>query len=285
MTRAVTFEEGAYGLRAIVRAPWSDRILHLIREREVRELELNHAKGWAGDDLSFLKELPELEALQVIDFKIESIGPIHALKALRALQVSTYCKTEIAFSQFPRLEECSLEWRPKARSLFECTTLRRLFLNRYDGKDLSDLRQLRNLEWLAVLNAPIENLRGIERLGRLRYLRLANLRRLTSLRGIEELQLLEELDINTCRKVTSIGEVRRLLSLKRLFLNNGGNIDSLKPLRGLEELEAVVFYESTNIVDGDLSPLIGRRKTVAASFQNRRHYTHKKEEFQAENKQ
>jgi len=275
----IKLEDGKYGLRAVVVTAWSDEMTSFLLDEHVAELELNDGKGWRGDSLKFLAELPQLRAIRIIDFKIQSVEPIHFLHDLRSLEVMTYCRTEIRFSAFPRLEDCGLEWRPKATSLFGCATLKALFVNNYDGKNTDPFGQLTNLESLAILNAPIENLRGLAALGKLRSLRLANLKRLTSLTGIERLAGLEELEIHTCRRICSIDEVGFLRQLRKLHLNNDGDIESLKPLAKLTRLESVLFYESTNIVDGDLSPLVGQDNLSCVSFQNRRHYSHRREEF------
>src|SRR5437879_3090775 len=111
----------------------------------------------------------------------------------------------------------------------------------------------------------------------LRSVRLVNLMRLTSLSGIEGLANLEELEIHTCRAIATIDEVGSLSALKKLHLNNDGDIESLKPLEKLSGLESVLFYESTNIRDGDLSPLLRQKNLARVSFQNRRHYTHRRE--------
>src|SRR5262249_11900376 len=122
---------------------------------------------------------------------------------------------------------------------------------------------------------------GLRPLARLRSLRLANLKRLQSLAGLEALTNLEELEIHTCRAFTSIEEVGALSRLRKLLLNNDGKIASLKPIDKLSDLQWVLFYESTNIVDGDLSPLLRLKKLSRLSFQNRRHYSHRREEFAA----
>lgn len=275
----ITIEQGSYGLRAVLTAAWSEAIERQLRTRAVAELELNHAKGWKGDSLAFLSAFPQLRLLKIIDLKIASVDPIHGLSELRSLEVITYCKTELRFGAFPHLEDCALEWRPKAASLFDCVTLKKLFVDRYSGKDTEPFGRLRNLESLAILSAPVENLRGLSALKRLRSLRLANLKHLSSLAGIEGLTNLEEIEMDTCRKVTSVDEVAHLTALKKLHLNNGGAIASLKPLLNLDGLESVMFYESTNIVDGDLSPLLRQKNLARISFQNRRHYSHQREFF------
>lgn len=279
MIDGIQFEEGLYGKRAVATSAWAQQTTDYLLRNGIKELELNAAKGWKGSDLSFLAKLPALNSLKIIDFQISSVGPIHSLRELRHLEVSTYCQTEIKFSAFPQLQECALEWRSGARSLFDCLTLKRLFVNRYDGRDAKPFAQLASLESLAILNAPLENIQGLGSLGNLRTLRLANLKRLTSLTGVEHLENLEELDVNTCRAIGSIEQLSALSRLKSLNLNNVGAVESLKPLEHLSNLESVVFYESTNILDGDLSPLLDRKRLTRVSFQDRRHYSHRREEF------
>lgn len=281
MIEFVYFEDGDFGPRAVLTSPWSEAIGAEIKSRECREIVINHAKGWKGNDLSFLSEFPELKALTILDFTITSVEPIHSLKELQFLRVMTYCRTPIRFSSFPVLEDFGLEWRAGAESLFEHVRLRKLFVNSFKGKDAEAFGRLVNLENLAILNAPIGNLNFLETLGKLRVLRLANLKKIHSLKGIERLVNLEELEIHTCRSIGSIDEIGSLPVLKKLYLNNDGDIASFKPLKRLENLEAVIFYESTNVVDGDLSPLALQKNLSRVSFQNRRHYSHKREDFGA----
>jgi len=275
----ITFEDGTFGRRAVVRSAWSNQFADEIRRRCAVELELNQGKGWHGTDLSFLSELSDLAAFEIFDFNIADISSIHTLHRLRELGITTYCRTTIDFSAFPQLERCALEWRPGATSLFQSTKLKTLFLNGYGGKDVSAMAQLVNLESLGILNAPIENLHSLSALATLQKLRLGALTRLKSLAGIEGLANLEELEVHTCRAIRRIDEVRSLSRLRKLHLNNNGEIESLKPIAGLTQLASVLFYESTNIVDGDLSPLLQLKNLSRVSFRNRRHYSHRREDF------
>jgi len=279
MIDGLRLEDGEYGRRAVAISAWSPEMTEYLLRNDVVELELNHAKGWRGNDLSFLAALPKLASFTIIDLGIASVEPIHSLHDLRTLGVTTYCKTEIRFSAFPRLTKCVLEWRPKATSLFDCSLLTSLFLNRYNGKDTASFANLAKLEWLGILNAPIENINGLSNLRNMRYLRLGNLRKLTSLAGIESLSNLERLDLQTCRAIGSIREVAFLSKLQQFHLSDDGDIASLEPLRTLTHLTTVTFAESTNIIDGDLSPLFLNKNLSRVSFQNRRHYSHRREEF------
>jgi hypothetical protein len=281
MHQAVDFEDGAHGRRATLRGPWSPEMGVSLRAQAVVELVLNQAKGWRGDDLSFLAELPQLLAFDILDLRIKDIEPVHRLHELRRLGITTYCKTPLSFAAFPHLEDCALEWRSKATSLFDCLTLRKLFVDNFRGNDLDPFGRLTALESLAILNAPVETIQGLTPLGQLQQLRLANLKRLVSLAGLEELAALEELEIHTCRGIKSIEQIGRLQRLRKLTLANDGPIESLKPLAKLENLEWVLFYESTNILDGDLGPLLAQKKLSRVAFQNRPHYTHRREDFAA----
>lgn len=87
------------------------------------------------------------------------------------------------------------------------------------------------------------------------------------------------LHISTCTKIRDISPVATLNSLRELFLNTCGEIESIRPLRSLQDLEKFIFYESTNVLDGDLTPLKGLPKLKEVAFQNRRHYSHTAEDF------
>jgi hypothetical protein len=169
---SIRFEDGKYGRRVILCSPWSYSMRHKLRDVDFVELELNQARGWTGNDVFFVKDFPFLLSIDILDLRIQDIGPIHYLHALKRLGVTTYCSTEIRFSEFPELEDCALEWRPLANSLFDCRGLKRLFINRYDAKSTDSFSGLANLESLAILNAPIESLRGLRPLAKLRFLRL-----------------------------------------------------------------------------------------------------------------
>jgi hypothetical protein len=274
-----TIEHGSFGRRAVVRSPVNQSMINELLNCDVHEIELNIAKGWRGDDLGFLCKFPKLMAFYILDLSIKNIEPIHCLGGLRRLEVTTYCKTDINFSVFPRLEICSLEWRSGASSIYSCSTLVDLFLNRYSGGDLQQFSKLNKLEVLGILNSSTVSLAGLSNLKQVRSLRLGGLKKLVSLMGVSELDRLEELDVNTCRSIKSISEISGLKKLKKLALVNCGDIESLKPLDGLCELETVLFYDSTNIVDGDLSPLFRQKKLARVAFENRRHYSARREDF------
>jgi hypothetical protein len=58
----------------------------------------------------------------------------------------------------------------------------------------------------------------------------------------------------------------------RLKAANCGDIASLAPLRGLDQLEEFFAWESTKVLDGDLSVLLELPRLRAIGMRDRREY-------------
>jgi len=271
--------EGEYGPRLSPMSPWSDKMERIIKQKGIVELELNRAKRWEGNDLSFLENIKELQSLEINDWKNVDLSPIHCLNKLRRLAIDTYCKNEINYTCFPELKSASLEWRPKAKSIFQCLTLEYIFINNYPGEDLEGFSKHINLHTLRLKSPKIKRIGKIHSLVRLTFLELSNARRLESLIGVEVLKNLEYLKIESSRKIQDIDSVKSLLQLKRLLICDCGEIKSLVPLLNLQGLKEFIFHESTDILDGDLSPLKKLPNIEKVSFQERPHYNYQRKDI------
>ena len=279
MSNNIEFESGIFGTKAIVKGVWKDAYLNLLLDRKVQEVELNDGKGWHGNSVDFLISLPNLKSLTIIDFSIKSIEVIHSLSGLQKLEISTYCKTPINFNSFPNLLECGFEWIKGSDTLFETSSIQKLFINTYNNKSSDVFSKLFNLKELSILNSPIENIQGLSTLKYLKVLRLGNLKKLKPLLYLQNMHELEELEIQRCKGISTISEVFFLNKLKRLLFIDLGNIASLNGIENLTELNDFLFYESTNIVDGNLLPITKLNSLKKNSYQNRKHYSHKREDF------
>lgn len=281
MTDMCKVEDGVFGRRLVLTGRWHPSLLKVVQRERIVELEANYAHGWAGGELDFLYGLPHLEAFEVIDWNIKDVSPVHGLSKLRRLQVSTSCKTAIEFSSFPQLEDVSLEWRARAKSMFACKTLKRVFINRFAGASLSPLLGLPLLESLSVASPSISKIGSApDRPPPLEFLGIYNARKLASLEGLQALRSLARLELNDCGKVGDINALAALTSLRILHLCDDGDVASLHPLRGVPGLRELLFYGSTAIRDGGIEFLLslGLEKVV---FQDRRHYDAKRAAFPA----
>jgi hypothetical protein len=275
----VEFGEGKYGTCAILKSEWQESYRDTLLKKDIAELVLNDGKGWKGENIDFLEFFPKLKSLTIIDLKIKAVDSIKHLHNLVSLNLSTYSKRPIDFTSFPKLKDCAFEWIKGSDSFFECKNLESLSINRYNQKNTDNFAKLVNLKQLTILNSPIEDLRFLSSLQKLEYLRLANLKNIISVEGLDSLDKIKDLEINHCKKIQSVSGVFNLKNLTKLALIDTGYIDSIKGIEKLTKLESFVFYESTNVLDGDLSPLFKLKKLSNISFQNRKHYTNMREEF------
>lgn len=272
-----TLGSGRYGPRITMHGPWTRHALRAAHQHQIREIELNHAKGWPrqGVDYSFLSDLPDLEAIEIVTMGADEIGAVNGLSKLRYVALETYCNTPLDFASWPLLEECAIEWRAAARSLFDHRAVRRVFINKWnEGRDLQAFSEMTQLESLRLYSPTrLESLAGIEGFGRLEGLEIALARKLSGLGGVEHLVSLRHFELNTCRNIGCIAPLSSLRRLRELHLINCGVIDTIRPLAGLPNLERFLFYESTDIADGDLSPLKSLPNLKSVAFQERPHYS------------
>jgi len=272
--------KGDFGPHMCLFSGWSDGIERIIKKKRILELELNYAKGWPrGSGLSFLKNLTHLKSFELLDYQVSDISLINKLSELRELNISSSCNNVIDCSNFPYLERIGLEWFPNAKSLFDCITLKRVFINSCNIKDLSVFGELQNLQYLSLKSPKIESIGDVSALKNLNHLELGNAKKLTSLDGIEGLESLTTLELNRCRNISNIEPVKYLSKLRKFRLVDCRRIESLKPVAELMNLEEIAFYESTNIVDGDLSSLKNLPNLKNVYFRDLRHYNYRMEDF------
>jgi len=279
MNTAISTEKGEFGERLVLHQEWKDEYIGYMQDHKISELNVNYARGFKGDTLDFLQDLPFLTGLLLIVYNIPDTSVIHNLRRLRALNIGTRDTTHLDFTQFPLLEDCFMNWRTKSESIFHCTALKRLHIDKYSGKNTDGFGSLSALKELYFSGGPVADLTGLIPLQGLEKLGLYHLRSLSSLQGIQSLMRLEELKIETCRKINQIDEVQDLKNLRRLTIANCGDIASLRPIDGLSRLERLYFYESTNILDGDLSSLTRLKNLSDVRFKNRKHYSEKCEDY------
>ena len=246
-------------------------------DNRISQIELNYTFGFTQESTDFLEQYSFVEGIAVIPAPNININGLHFLSNLRKLRISNGVKQGIHFKLFPLLQSCSIDWNVRHKDLQSCTSLQELSIFRYKAEDITDLINLVNLEGLKVGNSSIKSLEGIESFQKLKSLSFSYNSKLSSLKGIEALSAtLKELDIEACKAISSIDEIAGLVNLERLGLNNCGEIASIKPIENLKKLNRLDFWESTNIIDGDVTPCIGIKQVA---FQNRKHYNYTNEEI------
>ncbi len=243
---------------------------------------LNYAHGFSEPDLEFLRGLP-VRQLVILDRRLESLAPVHALGAtLELLHVTTSPTLAIDLTQFPRLSDLSADWRQVRASIASATDLREVNLGGYSEVDLEPLGGLGRLRRLTLTDRPrVRSLSGLSAFPDLRVLGVPLAKDLDDVSALPESPAVEDLDLEGCKKLTSVIELGGCRALRRLNLSECGDLPTLGPLRGLQALEVLLLYGSTKVVDGDLAPIANLPRLRELRMQSRRHYRPSVREIQA----
>lgn len=246
-------------------------------DNNIKKIQLNYTAGFTQETTDFLELYSFVDEITIIPAGNVNISGIHYLQNLREFRITKAVKQVIQFKLFPLLQACSLIWSSKQKDLQFCTSLEELSIFNYNAEDLTGLINLVNLERLKIGNSNLKYLSGVEAFKKLKSLSLSYNTKLSSLKGIEVLSnSLKILDIEACKSIASISEIAMLANLEKLGLNNCGEIASIKPIEHLKKIRRFDFWETTNIINGDVAPCIGIRQVA---FQNRKHYNYTNEQI------
>lgn len=259
----------------LVKGPWHDDIIDFMQNNQIKGLCLNYAKGFECLNFDFLSDLPELELLNIIYTPVDSLVSVESLVNLKSLSLSCHWKDKVDLSQLKSLTRCFISYGKGAESVFECSSLRYLYIDEFKLKDFSKLKNLTKVEYLTIGNSSFNAPELISGNHLLRKLVLLNCRKLDRLDGIGKLGKLEWLTIDGSRMLNSIEELSALNNLKVLQLSNNKEIVTLSDIKELTQLRALSFFGDTKIVDGDFGFLETFPSLSLIGFVGRRHYTHK----------
>ena len=135
-----------------------------------------------------------------------------------------------------------------------------------------DLGGITSAEYLEVNFSNITSFLEIAKLGKIKRLELSWCLKLESDTGLSEIgDHLEWLHVNTSRKFSPKKDLFELRHLKVLCLNGCAPLENLRFLERMPNLLDFRFVD-TNVLDGDLTPLMNHPNLVNAGFLDKRHY-------------
>jgi hypothetical protein len=258
-----------------VRGEWNEDIPDFMKKNDIKGLYLNSAKGFKSPNFDFLLDLPELELLNIIYSPVDTLAPIETLKNLKSLNISCHWRDSLDLSGLENLEHSFISYDKGVESVFECASLRYLYIDEFKLKNFSRLKNLSKIEYLTIGNSSFNNSELLSELKELRKLVLLNCRKLEHFNGIEKLENIEWLTIDGSRKLTSIEGLSSLKKLNVLQLSDNKEIETLAAIKELTQLKALCFFGDTIFSDGDFSFLESFPSLSLVGFSGRRHYTHK----------
>ncbi|MDI1305402.1 MAG: hypothetical protein PSX42_11245 [bacterium] len=283
-----------------------DEVIDLIKEEDVFSLtvldkaySLVENIGITKNETSFLKTLHWIKNITISKLNIDLNGLTY-LTNLEKLLLGESTTKPVDFTFFKELKEAELVWTKERDSILECESLETLILRSYKLKDLKDFNKLKNLKNLTLVSSSIENLEGLENLvnlevlelhfdskledltalskcTKLKRIRLANLPKIQNLSTLENCKSLECIIVENCKKVSDNKALFTLSNLKIFSYSNSGEFESIKGIDNLVQLERFAISD-TNIIDGNLDPLLKLKKLIFCFFKDKKHYSLKLQE-------
>src|SRR5882724_4968361 len=91
-------DETPHGSQLVLQGKWTSKTAEFMLEHDIKALELNEAKGWKDEDVSFLAQIPWLERLELIPWALSDVSPVSSLTKLRRLNISMRWKKPVDLS-------------------------------------------------------------------------------------------------------------------------------------------------------------------------------------------
>ncbi len=238
-------------------------------------LTLNYARGFQERNLSFLKGLP-IRRLTILARTMSDLDPVYELATtLTELSVETDERTPIDLGRLPHLRILAASWRQVRQTIGSAEKLEKCLLLSYEEVDLTPLGALTSLSSLALKDHPaVASLAGLDRLPWLTDLGIYSARDLEDLSELRRTAspTLQRLQLESCRRIETLEAIACCEALTFLNAGDCGDIASLQPIARLGRLESLYLYESTRIVDNDLTPITKLPRLRDFRMRSRRSY-------------
>ena len=200
--------------------------------------------GGALFDLEYLEHCGEgLRVAHIQRYECDVAG-LRFCPYLEDVLINTGERSSPDFRLFAHLKELRLDWRPRAKSLYESRSITSLRLSKWPSKDLRPLAGMKQLETLHLTGGGLRSLDGVEDLPMLRSLEVFASRKFSDLSPLSGAPWLRRLWLESCKRVDDIEPVRGLAKLRVLGVMGCGDIDSLSPIRQLTLLERLALSDT-----------------------------------------
>jgi hypothetical protein len=186
----------------------------------------------------------------------------------------------VRWGRIPEAARWKGEWKD-FRKLPQQDALRYLILwhHKSSDGDINNIGLSAGLEYLELNWSNSRNI-GAVPFG-LRRLEMHYCTKLESAAGLaERAPEMRHLHLNACRRFEGLSGLLKLTKLEVLCLNGCGDLPDLKFLAQFPCLRDFRFV-NTNVVDGDLSPLLSHPTLESVGTLDKRHYSHKADEISA----
>ena len=264
-----------FGNVLVLQSPWASVHLDATKKHKVKVVRLSSYAGWLESDVSFLREVPLIEGVEIFSEKVTDLTPVCQLSRLKRLSLAA-CRPKKALdlSHLHQVNDLFLTWRNAYLGVFDFKSLLYVNIIDYPDGNLARLKNNSRLQELKISSKSLKSLSGIEHFPRLTRLNLYQCRKLTALDEISQATSIRKLEIAKCTAISTLSPIASFSELKELAIEDCGDIESVAPIAKCKKLEFLQIAGNTNVLDGDFTKLTKLSKLKKVLLAKRRHYTH-----------
>jgi internalin A len=200
----------------------------LIKLTWLKELNLSNNRDLS--ELSTIKNLVQLQILNISNTKVSDLSPVKDLTQLQILYVSNTQVSDLA-------------------PIKNLAQLQILYVYNTQVSDLAPIKNLAQLQMFSVSDTQIGDLAPIKGLAQLKALNVFNTK-VRDLSPVKDLTQLQKLDVSNT-KVSDLSPVKDLTQLQILYVSNT-QVSDLAPIKNLAQLQ---MFSVSDTQVGDLAPI------------------------------
>jgi hypothetical protein len=206
--------------------------------------------------LAFLSWFPSVTNVWVKSATVTDLSGLLALPHLQRLTLDRPAGRFDVLGELRSLQDLRLGgWRPGGNSIFRLENLQILRIVGFPGRDLTAVRQWKQLRNLHLTGGKLEDLSGIP--PSIEMLGVANARRLNSLVALKHAHGLRDLRLEGCRAIQELSGLEDCHRLTTLVLLRMGSIHDLNPLINLRALEFLSIADGSQVLGQRVDALYG----------------------------
>jgi len=277
--RVVSDEDGM-GTVLLTNSEDPDEISAQLKATGANGLRFSRSLGWKGNSIEFLKDLTDrpLSTVEICAHDVSDLSPLALFSDLQKVGLVTKSTKGFRLSDFPNLSHFAVAKPKKTNFDTSSKSLTKLQILGFNDADTELFRGFPNLQHLNLTGRKIKSLDGLSSCPSIKTLQLFELRACEDYSPIRTLKDLTDLTLYGCSNLGGL-EFLPKHGLSSLTIENCKTISSIQSLRDQTDLRVLDFSGSTNVEDGDLSPIEKLTKLEALIFDPRRHYNRKRHQL------
>lgn len=194
--------------------------------------------GWNQLFLPDLTGFDFIEELLVYWTNIKDIKGIHSCKNVKVLWLDNDDKTELDFSQFPKIEKL-ISWDRKGiDKIWDVGTIKDLTLAGIKKSDFKPGIALKTIERLRIIKTPLEDISFLAECEQLVFLELLEMSKIEDLDVIGRLKNIKHLRIEA-NKVKNFSFIRFLKNLEKCYLSSKVGVFNVEDFKDFKKIEKI----------------------------------------------